>query len=592
MSKNSTFCTGNDMFRSQYSSDQGYPKYEYGNRQARYYNNHDASGLCNMAFTSGKWYWEYIVKAGGNSNGMIISMGIADGNIYVKNNTGGGDGTLTGEIGLDSRDGEVRKDNSVTKTYSELSGKIQNGNIVGVAVDADNGAIYYSLNGTFMGSGDPTSGASKTNAGATWTPSGQTWYPTVSVLGGTQPILIMNFGQDSTFMGETTAGSSDDGTFGSFKYSVPADYKAVCTGNMPTSTDIDPAATDDDIPGKQLTCFAYTGNGGSQSITGFNFKPDFLFFKSFDQVHDWNVFDSTRGVQKYLVPNDTDNETTDSNSVTSFDTDGFTTGSSSRINTNSALYQVFACKANGGTTSSNGTGDITSTVQANTKAGFSIVKWTSNNSSNQTIGHGLTKAPKLIISKPYTTGNWSWHVFIHYLGSVGNWTLNESSGGFTSSTNTYGAMPTSDVFTVGAPGNLMPNNSTTDVVSYCWHDVDGLQKFSTYTGTGQSIDGPYVHTGFLPRVLIYKRPGSGSWVYIAWQDGTISNTSYQNGRYNPIFQQLKIDSNGSRVQNQDVVFMANGFKIINNDSDSNLAGVTYPYLCWGNTAPFKLNNPM
>ena len=88
MSKNSTFCTGNDMFRSSYSSDQGYPKYEYGNRQARYYNNHDASGLCTMGFTSGKWYWEYLVKAGGNSTGMIISMGIADGNIYVKNNTG------------------------------------------------------------------------------------------------------------------------------------------------------------------------------------------------------------------------------------------------------------------------------------------------------------------------------------------------------------------------------------------------------------------------------------------------------------------------------------------------------------------------
>lgn len=133
MSKNSTFCTGNDMFRSQYNSDQGYPKYEFGNRQARYYNNHNASGLCNMAFTSGKWYWEFYVKAGGNSTGYLVTMGITDGNIYVKDNTDGSDGTHTGEIALDTRDGKVRKDNSITKTYSELSGIIQNGNIVGVA---------------------------------------------------------------------------------------------------------------------------------------------------------------------------------------------------------------------------------------------------------------------------------------------------------------------------------------------------------------------------------------------------------------------------------------------------------------------------
>ena len=57
-------------------------------------------------------------------------------------------------------------------------------------------------------------------------------------------------------------------------------------------------------------------------------------------------------------------------------------------------------RANGGTTSSNSDGSITSTVQANTKAGFSIITFTSpNSSSDQTVGHGLSQAPEFIICK-------------------------------------------------------------------------------------------------------------------------------------------------------------------------------------------------
>ena len=142
-------------------------------------------------------------------------------------------GTVTGEIGVNSYDGKVRFANSVTKTYTEVP--FADGDILQVAVDTDNGAIYYGKNGTFMGSGDPASGASKTNAGATWTPASYSggWVPTAGALGGSVPIVTMNFGQEGTFSGGTTAGGNSDGNgVGNFKYSVPSGYLALCTKNL------------------------------------------------------------------------------------------------------------------------------------------------------------------------------------------------------------------------------------------------------------------------------------------------------------------------------------------------------------------------
>jgi len=229
-SPTNNFCTLNPIYRGTGSQ---YGVQENGNLELKFSGSQNAGQLCTQLFTTGKWYWEMRIKAGGGSANYFLSSGIAavnDG--YVKSDTNM-HGTVTGEIGVNSYDGKVRFANSVTKTYTEVP--FADGDILQVAVDTDNGAIYYGKNGTFMGSGDPASGASKTNAGATWTPASYSggWVPTAGALGGSVPIVTMNFGQEGTFSGGTTAGGNSDGNgVGNFKYSVPSGYLALCTKNL------------------------------------------------------------------------------------------------------------------------------------------------------------------------------------------------------------------------------------------------------------------------------------------------------------------------------------------------------------------------
>ena len=85
------------------------------------------------------------------------------------------------------------------------------------------------------------------------------------------------------------------------------------------------------------------------------------------------MFDSSRGVQKYVLINSNGVQVTDANSLTAFGTDGFSLGSSSsHLNSSSKqTYMYLRWKANGGTTSTNTSGTITSTVQANQDVKFS-----------------------------------------------------------------------------------------------------------------------------------------------------------------------------------------------------------------------------
>ena len=171
-------------------------------------------------------------------------------------------------------------------------------------------------------------------------------------------------------------------------------------------------------PSEHFNTKLYTGNGSTQSITSVGFKPDWIWIKARSGTYsteNHNVYDSTRGVTKMLIPNGTSGNSTDANSITSFDTDGFSMGARGDINGASTEYVSWNWKANGGTTSSNTDGSITSTVQANTTAGFSVIKYTGT-TSGATIGHGLGAVLKMIMVKNLdATENWS-----VYHNSIGN----------------------------------------------------------------------------------------------------------------------------------------------------------------------------
>ncbi len=152
----------------------------------------------------------------------------------------------------------------------------------------------------------------------------------------------------------------------------------------------------------------YTGNGTTDTaITGVGFQPDMTWIKSRSAVASHSLTDAVRGNNQQIYADLTNAENTSSNYVKSFDSDGFTLGADNLINANSATFVSWNWKASNATAVSNTDGSITSSVSANTTAGFSIVSYTGNGTAGATIGHGLGATPAMIIQKiRSSTGNW------------------------------------------------------------------------------------------------------------------------------------------------------------------------------------------
>jgi hypothetical protein len=134
------------------------------------------------------------------------------------------------------------------------------------------------------------------------------------------------------------------------------------------------AYTTIDDPTIYFNTKVYTGDGASsKSITGVGFQPDWVWIKEADaSVEAHSLYDSVRGVQKVLQTNATAAEVTESNGLSAFNSDGFTVGGSGAINGNGNTIVSWNWIGSG-SASSNGDGSITSSVSANTTAGFSIV---------------------------------------------------------------------------------------------------------------------------------------------------------------------------------------------------------------------------
>ena len=176
------------------------------------------------------------------------------------------------------------------------------------------------------------------------------------------------------------------------------------------------AYTTIDDPSAYFQTALYTGNGSDgYSITNdgnSDLQPDLLWFKCRNDTQIHQVFDSNRGIANSLRTNGTDAEDTDSpnDRLTAINSDGFTLGDDGNPNTNTNTYVCWQWKANGGTTSSNTSGSITSTVQANTTSGFSIITYTGNATDDATFGHGLGAVPHFIIIKRRNSTN-AWTVY-------------------------------------------------------------------------------------------------------------------------------------------------------------------------------------
>ena len=339
------------------------------------------------------------------------------------------------------------------------------------------------------------------------------------------------------------------------------------------------AYTTIDDPSAHFQTKIYTGNGSSGHAITFdgnaNMQPDWLWGKERSQAGNHNAFDTNRGLDKRITPDQADAENTDSTTVTSFNTNGFTLGSSNNINENGVTTVAWCWKANGGTTASNSSGSITSTVQANTTAGFSIVTYTGNGSSGATVGHGLGAVPDTIIIKCRSDSQ-NWFVNTPVGGGVGYLMLNQDNGDSGSNSTVWNSTsPTSTLFTLGNSGGI--NGNTQTYVAYCFKSIQGYSKMGTYVGNG-SDDGPFIYTGFKPAWLMIKRTDTtADWFII-----DNKRDDYQNPFADLLSPNLADAENANTPRGD---FTSNGFKWRVSPNALNKVDNTYFYMAFAES-PF------
>jgi hypothetical protein len=313
----------------------------------------------------------------------------------------------------------------------------------------------------------------------------------------------------------------------------------------------------------------YTGDGStSNSITGVGFQPDWIWIKKRNSSASHRLLDSIRGVQKHLASDNTDAEVTQ-NSVMSFDTDGFTVGDSAGTNGSSDTFASWNWLASG-STASNSDGSITSTVSANTTAGFSIVTFASGASGDATVGHGLGVAPNVIIAKARNGNSFNWSVYHSSASTTNNnkkyLRFNTTDALVTSGSNIWGAsLPTSSVFGI-TNGQVV--EASKNCVAYCFAEKTGYSKFGSYTGNGNA-DGPFIYTGFKPAYILIKNLTSGS---TNWQ-------IYDNKRdgFNPQNDLFRGNLTSAEAAVDPIDILSNGFKIRHTAASLNTSGNTLIY---------------
>ncbi len=331
------------------------------------------------------------------------------------------------------------------------------------------------------------------------------------------------------------------------------------------------AYTNIDDPSAHFQAFTYTGTGSNNSITlngNSNLQPDLYWYKSRPNTNYHYLADSSRGTTKYIYPNDFLAEGTVASAyVTSFDTNGVTLGGGdSGTNTNGTSFANWVWKANGGTTVSNTDGDITSTVQVNQDAGFSIVTYTGNFTAAQTVGHGLGVRPDVVIIKNRDAGL-SWVVWTSELTS-GNFLKLNDTAAQSSSSRIYQNGYTTSTFGIGANNSV--NKSGNNYIAYCFASKQGYSKFSSYVGNGNA-NGPFIYTGFKPAFVIMKNYSVGA----SWH--MVDNKRLD---YNPTTKVLYANLSNAEGTEDRVDLLSNGFKLRTTNTEVNGNGYNIIYMAF------------
>jgi hypothetical protein len=508
--------------------------------------------------SSGKWYWETNITTGGTAVSDDFGVGVQSLSFGTfPRDSGGANGITDGAVYVSRRDIASRLvvNNSAVQQSNTYS--FSTGDVVQVAYDASTGKIWFGRNNTWWdasggSTGNPSSG---TNPVGTLT-AGGLYLPVWDGYTNTW-VVAVNFGQRA------------------FAYTAPSGFKALCTTNLPTPTI---GATSTTLAGKYFNPIIYTGTGSVRSLTGVGFQPDLVWIKGRSQATGHGLFNSVIGATKGLSSNSNAAQFTDVNSLTAFNSDGFSLGTDATnnfVNVNTQTYVAWNWNA-GGSNATNTAGTITSTVRANTTSGFSVVSFNAGSAGNKTVGHGLGASLNLWIMKSLSTANNSWSVGSSALATpASNYLVLNGTAASTSDTRLWAnAAPTSTVFSFES-NYTVPANA--DCIAYCFAAISGFSAFGSYTGNG-SADGPFVYLGFRPRFVIVKRTsGIEKWYMM----DTARDTD------NPIdITQLVANASDAEGTFTAFDFTSNGFKNRTSNVMSNGNGDTYIYMAFAEN-PFK-----
>jgi hypothetical protein len=327
------------------------------------------------------------------------------------------------------------------------------------------------------------------------------------------------------------------------------------------------ASTDIDKPSDYFVSNLHTGNGGTLNITSLDFQPDLVWVKERNNAKDHAWYDSVRGANQLLESNKTGADSTTSAGISSFNSDGWTTGNFFQTNDNGDSYVSWNWKAGTSFTndaSATGIGSIDSAGSVNNDSGFSIVSYTGTGSAG-TIKHGLSTALSMIIVKKRNASN-NWDCFHASLGATKHIYLNATNAVMDNVNRWNDTAPTTSVFSVGDGGSV--NASSDTYIAYCFAEKQGYSKFGSYTGNG-STDGVFCFTGMKVGWLMIKRTDSAnSWIIMDNKRNT----------FNPMGEELKaeVSDAGNDATRWDQ--LSNGFKLRNGSGAVNASGGTYIYM--------------
>jgi hypothetical protein len=475
---------------------------------------------------SGKYYAEFTINTSGGSDYIAVGINPVVGSF--------------GATAHSSSEGGVWYSNNATKwlgsTNSSYGASYTANDIIGVAVDSGASTITFYKNNT-------SQGAISFNSNLTSN--------TLALLGVDMysSSISANFGQRP------------------FSYTPPTGFVRLNTYNLPDST-IKKGNT-------VMDAYIYTGDGNSTRTITLPIVADFVWSKNRTTANDHVLIDTVRGGTspvKALFSNLTVAEITtiagwggygypDSLSGTSYAVVKGTQATSYTNKLNDS-YVNWIWQAGQGSTSSNTSGARTSTVSVNATAGFSVVTWTGSGSGSTTIGHGLGVAPAMIIIKDRVNA-FAWNVYHRSLGNTAGINLNSTGASDTNIGWWNNTSPTSTLFTVGTY-----ENSASNYVAYCWAEIAGFSRFTSYVGNGNA-DGPFVYCGFRPKYVMYKDTANAStnWEVV---DSARNTTNPEFTRLFP--NQSNADDNGV---NPVMDFTANGFKIRTSAFGANNNGNTH-----------------